>query len=865
MDTQKINAELNRRFAEPLSEFYKRRIIVWHDDDKEFEDKLEEIKLENAKLLVLNGSNFFQAKKLLGIDDTDSNYLVYVPLSFESLEDNWLLDIELYSEEFRADLVSIWMEEMGMAQTPALRSGFKKYRKFFNAKDRRNKVKNQKGSIATQAGLQLAIMAALSGSKSAKPNHIIKAVLKAGLAVDENHIYQDFVNYGIDEAFWRMVNQGTGYQAEGPDLGKLSTHILLTAVTRTIRPELLKGLEESISVPHQSYCYDFVSDWLHEWDDLDLKEIAQEVEDELNLPQRFIKLAVADLVDMEVFPCVNEVILVKLMRDIGDHLIDDASIKNIVEKRRTCVWYDDVRNFYDGLLQVANMQEFYKNHAEGFHTVAPKELWEEYTTDYYQMDGFYRQFHKCYGEILKDYHADLSDLFNTVVERVEGLYTTWFLGDLGKCWSVASEDNLREYGRILEVPRQTEFYRMKVAPADNRVYVIISDAMRYEVAATLADELRRSTQSQVELSSMQGIFPTITKFGMAALLPHKKLSLELTGKADRLSVLADGQSTEAGNRDKLLKAANPKSVALKYKEIIGMKRAERQALVRGSDVVYIYHDTIDDAGHMDSSIFGACDDAIDELKNMVRIITNEFSGTRIFITADHGFLYTNSPLKEDSKVDKTTESSQDVEIGRRYAIMNKGAKPEYLMPVKLLDGETEYEGFAPRESIRIKMKGGGLNFVHGGISLQEMVVPLIEYRFLRNDSKEYQRNRSKYDTKPVTLSLYSSSRKVSNMIVPLNFYQKEPVAANLEAATYQLYFTDSSGKTISDIVTVIADKTSEDVQERTFRCNFNLKSMKYDNTETYYLVIADENGLPLSREEFQIDIAFAVDEFDFFS
>ena len=268
---------------------------------------------------------------------------------------------------------------------------------------------------------------------------------------------------------------------------------------------------------------------------------------------------------------------------------------------------------------------------------------------------------------------------------------------------------------------------------------------------------------------------------------------------------------------------------------------------------------------MDSSIFGACDDAIDELKNMVRIITNEFSGTRIFITADHGFLYTHSPLKEDSKVDKTTESIQDVEIGRRYAIMNKGAKPEYLMPVKLLEGETEYEGFAPRESIRIKTKGGGLNFVHGGISLQEMVVPLIEYRFMRNDSKEYQRNRSKYDTKPVTLSLYSSSRKVSNMIVSLNFYQKEPVADNLEAATYQLYFTDSSGKTISDIVTVIADKTSEDVQERTFRCNFNLKSMKYDNTETYYLVIADENGLPLSREEFQIDIAFAVDEFDFFS
>ena len=43
-------------------------------------------------------------------------------------------------------------------------------------------------------------------------------------------------------------------------------------------------------------------------------------------------------------------------------------------------------------------------------------------------------------------------------------------------------DNLREYGRILEVPQQTDFYRSKISSSDSRVYVIISDAMRYEVA-----------------------------------------------------------------------------------------------------------------------------------------------------------------------------------------------------------------------------------------------------------------------------------------------------------------------------------------------------------------------------------------------
>ena len=100
----------------------------------------------------------------------------------------------------------------------------------------------------------------------------------------------------------------------------------------------------------------------------------------------------------------------------------------------------------------------------------------------------------------------------------------------------------------------------------------------------------------------------------------------------------------------------------------------------------------------------------------------------------------------------------------------------------------------------------------------------------------------------------------------MNFYQKDSVSANREAATYQVYFTDENGKQISDVQKIIADKASDNGAERTFRCQFNLKSLKYSNTATYYLVIADEQSLQMpQREPFQIDIAFAVDEFDFFS
>lgn len=864
MDSDKIIQELNQRFSAPLPEFYKRRIVFWYDEDGEFRERLDEVALNNAKLVALTGTNNFAVKKLLAVDDTTNNYLVYCPLSYEKPEDNWLLDIEMYSEEFRADLISIWMDELGIPSTPAMRKQVKEYRKYFNAKTRRDKIAEQSKAPTVPAQLHMAVMGALGGLKDVTPAAIMKEVLKAGLDINTNCLYREFVNYSADKAFWSMVKQGSGYDAEQKDIVQLAIHLLLTAATRTMRLEYLAGLDGWISSPHQAFCYDFVSDWMHSEDQEQLAEIAKTVEDELKLTQRFMKLEVSDLVDTEIFPCLDEVILIKLMTEISDHIIDVDVIKRTVEKRRTTVGYAQFKDYYEGILQVANMQAFYKEHTTGFHSAEAKKVWKEYTSEYYVMDTYYRLFHKNYGESLKSYNSDLHDLFGNVMEKVEGLYKNWFLGQLGGNWSSVCSEELAKYGRILGVPQQTEFYKNWIQNADSRVFVVISDALRYEVAASLAEQLRRETQADVKLQDVQGIFPTITKFGMAALLPHKELEVELHG--DILKVMADGVSTDAGYRDKILKSAKDNSVAVKYNDLVSAKRADRSAMVKGMDVVYIYHDTIDEASHTaDSMVFPACDDAIQELKNLTKIICNDFGATHILFTADHGFLYTYSPLTEDDKIDKTGFINRIVEYGRRFAIMMKDSDPDYLQKVYFLDGTTEYDAFAPRENVRIKMNGSGLNFVHGGISLQEMVVPVIDYHFLRNQNKQYQKNQKKYDTKPVEVSLLSATHKVSNMIFSLNFYQKEPVGDNREAATYQLYFTDSNGKQVSDVAKIIADKTSDNGQERTFRCSFNLKSLKYDNKEIYYLVIADVDSLVVSREEFQIDIAFAVDEFDFFS
>ena len=865
-DSDKVIQELNRRFAAPLPEFYDRRIIFWYDEDRDFEEKIQsgEIELADAKLITLDDTNNFEVKKLLTHDDKSSNFCVYCPVSYPD-EKNWLLPVELISEEFRADLVSMWLEEMGIPNTANLRKTVKDYRSFFKTKAHRTKVANLNQKITAPVQLHKAVMAVLCGVKDTGPNLLIRTVLRAGTEQEQNGIYQSFVKFGVDSVFWQMVAQVTGYREESPDLGRLSCHILLTAVTRTLRMDNLVGLDSFISIPHQSYCYDFMSDWIHSDETRELYDIARNVEDELRLPARFSQLPFEELTATEIFPCIDECILKKIMTDIIDNTINVDAIIETLGKRRTLLWYSPFQHFYEGVLNVAYMQKFYLEHSAGFHTIEPHKVWKEYTDDYYRMDTYYRLFHVAFGKSLNSSNLLLDDLFKHVADVVEGLYANWFLGNLGTNWATAAADNLKDYGRIMEVPQQNDFYRNRLKNADTRVFVLISDAMRYEVAVTLANELRQETQANVKMESCEGIFPTVTKFGMAALLPHTELTAELRSNGV-IGVLADGKPTEAGGRDGILKKENPSSVALQYKNIIKMKRADRSALVKGMDVVYIYHNRIDETSHTDETeVFNSCQDAIAELKNMVRIIVNEFSGTRIFITSDHGFIYTYQPLNEDAKVDKTTVSDEDIEVDRRYLIKKKGTKPDYLLPVKFLD-DTQFDAFSPIGNTRIRKKGGGLNFVHGGISLEEMVVPVIDYHYMRTDSAGYQKNKKKYDTKPVSLSLLSASHKISNMIFSLNFYQKEAVCANREAATYLLYFTDAEGRQVSDTQRVIADKTSDDNQDRTFRVSFNLKSMKYSSNETYYLVIADESGLQLpQREEFTIDIAFAVDNFDFFS
>jgi len=152
VSTESIQFNLRERFAAPLPEFYRRRIIFWKDEDREFEKDIDELNLEGVKIIKLTGTNNFAVKKLLLHDDLDSNYLIYCPITYTSDEDNWLQDIEYYSEPFRADFISMQMDELNIAPSAAMRRTVKLYAKFFDSKERIQKlrrIRRPSNSIST--------------------------------------------------------------------------------------------------------------------------------------------------------------------------------------------------------------------------------------------------------------------------------------------------------------------------------------------------------------------------------------------------------------------------------------------------------------------------------------------------------------------------------------------------------------------------------------------------------------------------------------------------------------------------------------------------------------------------------------------
>jgi uncharacterized protein (TIGR02687 family) len=836
LNLKQIIDRLNAEFAGDT-----RKLVFWYDDKAEFEEDMQGVRLENAKVYYLQRDNQFYTKYFLERVDTATNYLIYAPFPKPETADNHLEDTLLYSKRFFADRAALLLADLGIDEK--YRPLIEKHIKFWAEKKRAQRFYDLEIENYNETNILVGIMAALCFARTYSFEDVVRVVLTGGGLAD-NSFLAEFERYDLLDAFWKLCEQHFGYTDVKPTLEKLIVAMFVTYTAKYIGAELPKPWKML-----QSYKSGNIIAFL---DNLMNSVIYRETYDalsahvakSLNAGTVFAGYLPEDLLGCDTFLCIDQIIIKwmtdrLLNEDIGAKL-GTLTIPQVCEKRQKMHFGPQMEQSYSLLDSAYHLITAAAYHCpDGFKAIV-----DTYRNTDCQIDSAYRRFYFAYDQL-----ADAAD-FETLRELAENIYTNEFLAKLLPKWNAGLVDG----DSLTSIPAQVDFFSRHIKNAKDRVVVIISDALRFEVGRELFQRMQDAPKCvSAKLEIQLGVLPSYTRLGMAALLPHKSLAM-----TDDYQVLVDDVLCDSlAGREKVLQSYVPGSVCVQFDDMKALKKMELREIITGKQVVYIYHNQIDARGdklNTENEVFSACQEAIQEIIDLIHRIAVGANTIHFIVTADHGFIYKRDKVTESGKIGGV--SDKGAFVNRRFIVSSAPVVDNGIanmsMGTVLRNNDPKVVSF-PVSSNVFKVAGGGQNYVHGGSSPQEMLVPVIDIRMEKGHIK----------TKNAEIALVSMIQKITNKITILEFIQSEPVSDTVKATTYKMFFVSEDNERVSNEVSLFADSRDPDALKRMFRMKFQFKDKRYDRDKQYFLVVYDDNtGLEVFRHPMLMDLAFA-DDFGF--
>lgn len=847
-------AELNlRQIADKLnSEFAGegRKLIFWYDVNGDFTEDVDTLELKNAKVYHLCQDNQFYTKYFLEYEDTVNNYLIYAPFAKPGVKDNHLEDMLLYSKRFYADRASLIVLDLKIDEK--YKYVLEKYIKFFANKERSLRFYNLEIDIYDEDSIETGLICAICRSRIASFEEALRIIFNEG-TLEDNKYFAEIEKYNLTAAFWRLCDKYFGFTNAEPSLEKLLISMFMTYTDRYIKGDTSASLRQYLSGKAGSIIAFLDNTMNNNIYRATYDRHSAFIAKKCNVAACLAEYPPEDLLDCDTFLCIDGIIInwltERLLEEDTAAVLDGLTIPQVCDKRLKMHFAEQTKNIYK-LLKSAYQLVLTANYrcADKFTTV-----FEAYQTTDWQIDYNYRHFYVNYSCIINKTEGNLLNAGFDKLEQlrvlIENIYTNEYLNKQLPAWN----NTLQEEKDFKGIKLQRNFYRDYLENNKERTVVIISDALRYEVAKELFNEMQDNPKCAAKINAVLGVLPSYTRLGMAALLPHKTLSV-----TDNCDVLADGfMCNTLALRQNILQSYCPASVCLQYDDIKNLKKDELREIFTGKQIIYIYHNQIDARGDKqitEDEVFDACNEAIKEIKDFINRISINANTYNFIVTADHGFIYKRNKLSESDKI--TVVNNSSASINRRFIIANEPVNQVGVHSLSLgyilNNGDNKFVSY-PVSSNVFKVAGGGQNYVHGGSSPQEMLVPVIEIKM----------DRYHVDTHPASIALVSSLNKITNLITAIDFFQTEAVSDTVKAANYKLYFITDNGDKISNENIFIADSREQDPAKRIMRMNFRFKNQKYDKAKHYYLVVHDdENDFEVWRKSVIMDLAFT-DDFGF--
>ena len=774
--------------------FEKYRIIFWYDAKKELRSDFEALELPGIEKLEL-GNNEFGVKYRLLREKPEQKFLLYHEGPQPEYLDNWLLDVQLAQGEFRTDQVGLWLSELELGLEFA--DVVQAHEEFFKAVKRKDSLKRLLKPDDTPGMVRLKMLGVCAGVEP-RLDTVLESLL-AELSEGRDDKFKLITRCGLDAFLWEQMKRTYGYESESPGIRDFVIELFKSCYTMGMDGEVLLASDALV--------------FLRRWKDSrqyesSFESLSGECADLLGIEQDLNSRDFRTLIDLDYFRLIDQKIISELVRNVVDRTVSTGDVALWVRQRRQGHWYQDYRHLYEAVDYAAQFVHTLDEATLEMASMA--DGIEHYSHSWFRLDQLYRKV---------VYHVRRSGqltLMGVLTEQIENLYSNNYLLKLNDRWQACVDAATR--WSAPPVLLQKDFFHRCVQPflnKDKKVYVIISDALRYEIGDELLSLIRQEDRFDAILEPALAMLPSYTQLGMAALLPNKTLEM---ADNDTGSVNVDGQSSQGtANRIKILdQAITQHGTALRAEELMALNRDDCRALVRDHDVVYIYHNIIDKTGDSRDSeerVFDAVEDTLQELVKIIKKLASA-NASNLLLTSDHGFIYQNRVLDESDFSGGVVEGEQ-IRFRNRRFVLGKGLKPAPGLK-KFKSAELGLAGnmdvLIPKSINRLRIKGAGSRFVHGGASLQEVVIPVVRIN---------KKRRSDISSVEVDI-LRGGTSVITSGQLALVFYQTEPSTEKVQPRTLRAGIYTQDGELISDLHDLVFDFVSDNPRERELQLRFVL-------------------------------------------
>ncbi len=790
--------------------FIKYRIVFWYDAKQELVEEFNHLDLPGITKIDLQ-NNAYGLKHRMLKEESTTKFLIYHAGPQPDDLDNWLLDVQLANGTFNADQISLWLTELGLGME--FWELVQSHTEYFRVDNRRISLKQRLEIQDSHNVVRQKMLAVCVNSDS---DNNIESVIEILINEDSKGSNDDFAliqKCGLEPFLWDQLKSHFSYSSEVPSVKDFSIELFKSSYA-LLHEEPAKLNKDALI-------------FLKKWKDnitcqKSFESLSDQYSDILNIQQDLSKRELEDLIDIDLFKVIDQQIITLLISQVVKRTINQEEVKKIIWLRGQKHWFNHFKDIYEAiyygslfLSQMLILDPSPQSLADGVN---------KYQNTWYLLDFYYRKF---------IFHAKACNevtLLKHLSDKVENLYTNNYLLKVNDAWQPFI-DKCQKWG-IPPYLSQSDFFERFVQSFlqnKNKVAVVISDALRFEVGEELKERIVSEDRYQAELEPMIAQLPSYTQLGMAALLPHHTLTLTQDNQVE-----VDGQSTQGiENRSKVLdQFIKGSAAALHSTKFMEMNHEESRQLVKDNQVIYIYHNQIDaigDKNETEGQVFDAAEKALQDLVEITKKLTNA-NINNLIITSDHGFIYQNQPITE-SDFSIAEPAGGEILVHNRRFLIGKDLIP--TNSVKLFHSSDLGLGgdltiLFPKSINRLRQKGSGSRYVHGGISLQEVIIPVIKI------SKKRVSDIDKVNVEIIT----SSSTIITSGQILVKFFQKEPVTAKVKGRSFKIGIYTQDNLPISDEHVQDFNLKSQEARDREVSLRFVL-SHKADsvNNQIVYLKI----------------------------